>query len=118
MDCPVFAAAASRIDAAAHNKRALELAAQSLTGVLPRRDWINLEFGEIAPLGHPALEQRDVVGFHELKTAGHIGCYPAAYEFQAVGHHPAFLTEAAIDRLPVPVAKIFDDHEVHAAYSD
>src|SRR5688572_23948448 len=92
-----------------------ELRRQGRAGVLSGDDRDDLEFDQIGPLGHPALEQRHVVGLHELEASTDVGAHPAPDEREAVRHHPALVAEPAIDRLRILVAERFDDHEQHGS---
>src|ERR1041385_7448011 len=59
-------APAAEVNGGAGAGSRLELRRQSGGGVLAGHDRDDLERGEVAPFRDPALEQRDVLGFHEL----------------------------------------------------
>src|SRR5581483_11433774 len=77
----------------------------------------DLELHEIAPARGPLVEQRGVIGLHELEAAVEmLGIDPAVEVEQPVGEHPALAGHALVDgsrTLAVPL-----DHEVlHAVTS-
>src|SRR5262245_30003428 len=91
----------------------LELILQRCRGLLAGNDRHDLEADEIGPFDDPALKQRDVVAFHQLKATAEIGADPAVVEFQALRHETALLVETLVDRLGVLVAEFLDHHEQH-----
>ena len=87
---------------------------QTFIGLLAGDHRQDLEFGEVAPICHPALEKRHVGGFHEHETFAHVGTDPALDEGQAGRRHAALVTKAPVNRLAVATAEILDAHEQHA----
>src|SRR5215469_14407207 len=87
--------------------------AQSLRRVLARHYWHDLERHQIGPTGYPALQQGNVIRFHQLETPAEVGRHPAAYKLQSNRHHASLVAQAAIDRLGVLITESFDDHEHH-----
>src|SRR5262249_41795817 len=73
----------------------------------------DLELDALLPVGDPALEQRDVVGLHELDAAAEIGADIARHEGQPLRQAAAGIAQLAIDRLAVLIAELFDHHEEH-----
>src|SRR5205807_4861417 len=53
----------------------------------------------------------------QLEDPPQVGLGPAAHELEAIGGHPAFVPEPAIDGYPILAANIFNDHEQHALTS-
>src|SRR5262249_56212352 len=91
----------------------LQIPAQRLRRVLARHHWHDLERHQIGPGAYPALQQRDVICFHQLETPAEVGRHPAAYELQSIRHHASLFAQAAINRLGLSIAESFDDHEHH-----
>ena len=74
----------------------------------------DLELRQIVPLRRPALEQRRVVGLHELEAAAEAVLDPALDVAQAVGQHPAAVAGPLVDG-PRALREGLDDHVSHAA---
>src|SRR5262245_45381652 len=75
----------------------------------------DLELDEIAPEGHPLLEQARILALHELKAAVEVGFDPAAHVAEPFRSAATALAKAPVHRLRVPVLEPLDHHEEHRA---
>jgi len=89
------------------HKRGAIAAAASYGGA----DRDDLEFDQVAPLRHPRLEQRRVVGLHHLPAGREVGRDPARDVAQPVRCEAPLRAEAAVDRHRVAALEALD-HQV------
>src|SRR5262249_5757262 len=78
-------------------------------------DGMNGEVDEVAPARDPGVEERAVVGLHELEAARERRVDTARHVGEPVGGEAALGAEAAIDGRGVAVLEVLDDHVEHAA---
>ena len=81
--------------------------------LLRRGDRYDFEFDEIAPSGHPWLEEQRVVALHQLIAAVEVCLDPAIDIREARGHQAAFFLHVPIHGGGVAIAKSLDHHEQH-----
>src|ERR1051326_3665053 len=68
---------------------------------------------KIGPLCDPTLQQSDIVTGHQLEATAKIGLDPAIDKCQAVRHHAALLTKAAVYSLRILITKLLNHHKQH-----
>src|SRR5215831_1021325 len=95
----------------------LQTSLHDLASFLRGHNRHDLEFGQIAPVDHPFLQQTRVTTLHQLKASIEIRFDPAPNIPQAVGHHPSLVAKPAINRFGITIAKPFDHHEQHFAHA-
>src|SRR5438445_9926472 len=74
---------------------------------------MDLEIDEIAPVLHPRVEERAVIGFHHLIATLERLVDPARNVDQTVRRHPAPLAEPAIHGRGVLVLEVLDHQVCH-----
>jgi hypothetical protein len=77
-------------------------------------DGDNVKIHQVIPMTDPALQQFRMGRFHNLETARPAGVHPARIVGNALGEHPADLSEAFSDQRRTSRLESFDDHEEYA----
>ena len=81
---------------------------------LGRRNYgVHFEFDEVAPVGHPFVQQRSVAGLHDLPAALERLIYPTRNVPQTVRRHAALLTKSTINRRGIAAPEMLHHHEQH-----
>ena len=86
----------------------------SFSGTHNRDD---LEIGDVLPVCHPLIEQATIVTFHYLEAALQILGDPTATVLDSIRHQSSLISETAIHRNGVAVAKVLDDHVQNGCFT-
>jgi len=77
----------------------------------------DFEISEVFPMNHPASQQFQIHGPHDLKAASPARLHPACVVDDAFGEHSATALEAFTNPREAARLEILDDHEDHGPQS-
>src|SRR5207248_10501631 len=90
--------------------RALPARSDSFCGFCGTDDGMHLEIDDVAPLGHPLIQELRVVRFQELIAALKVRIHPTGDVRKTCWREPSPISKSPMDRNSVATPEALDHH--------